>query len=197
MLNVFLSFLTLNVRNWKVKHHSPSLTYWHAFLISMSQYWCHLGCLWLHLHRITTVNTELLFALEKRNQTVWGGKENRAETKHKHRDDKWFNLLCLRESTAVHSCLLSTQPSLSPYSHSFLLCPLPCTQFFLSAVKHDGLFQGVMLPWRCLARYRLGRLRHFLSFTLFFLWSTSSIREGRGGRVEKTQPSSDREGALQ
>lgn len=63
-------------------------------------------------------------------------------------------------------------------------------------MEHDGLFQGVMLPWRCLARYRLGRLRHFLfiSFLFFFLPPIQFQAEGGEIKKKKKQPRSDGEG---
>lgn len=52
-------------------------------------------------------------------------------------------------------------------------------------MEHDGLFQGVMLPWRCLARYRLGRLRHFLFISFLFFFLPPIQFQAEGGEIKK------------
>lgn len=83
-----------------------------------------------------------------------------------------FSFICVLSLSFLHTL---------PRSAVFL-------HFFSSAVERDGLFQGVLLPWRCLAWYRLGlwSMRHFLSCLFFCFLLPSSPLPGLMGK-NKTQ----------
>lgn len=100
--------------------------------------------------------------------------------------EKWWAVkrVLLYSLVLQHSLSFLYLPPLS-FLHTFPRSAV-FLHFFSSALEHDGLIQGVLLPWRCLAWYRLGLWGIFFHVFFFFFLLLSSPLPGLMGK-NKTQ----------